>query len=102
MNFINQHKKEISNICQQHHVKELFAFGSVVDSNKFNIESDVDLIVKFSENIPVESYADLYFDLADQLEVLFDRKVDLMIKKVITNKFLNENIEETKKLIYEA
>ncbi len=102
MNFIQQHISSIQDLCKKHKVKELYAFGSVLDETKFNKDSDVDLIVKFNDDVLVEEYADLYFDLADTFELLFNRKVDLMIKKYITNKYLRENIEETKKIIYEA
>jgi predicted nucleotidyltransferase len=102
MNLIQQHIKSISELCIKHKVKELYAFGSVLDENRFNDESDVDLIVKFNDGVLVEDYADLYFDLADELELIFTRRVDLMINKHIPNKYLRENIEETKKIIYEA
>ena len=102
MNWLNKHIIDIETLCKSHEVKALYAYGSVVDDNKFKDESDVDLIVKFNDKIPVENYADLYFDLTEQLEILLKRKVDLMIKKSIQNRFLKENIEETQVIIYEA
>jgi predicted nucleotidyltransferase len=102
MNLIQQHINSINDLCKKHKVKELYAFGSVLDENRFNDESDVDLIVKFNDGVLVEDYADLFFDLADGLELIFTRRVDLMINKHIPNKYLRENIEETKKIIYEA
>jgi predicted nucleotidyltransferase len=51
---------EIENLCRQYNVKTLYAFGSVL-TDRFNSDSDVDLIVDFRE-IPLESYADNYFD----------------------------------------
>lgn len=102
MNFINQHIEQIGSLCLKHKVQELYAFGSVLDDQRFTTESDVDLIVKFNTNIPVEQYADLFFGLADDLEEVLNRKVDLMLQKHIENKFLRENIEESKRKIYEA
>jgi len=88
-------------LCEKYKVKELYVFGSAV-SNQFTEESDVDLIVKFKTNVPVEEYADLYFDLAENFESLFKRKVDLMTDKTIGNKFLKQSIDESKQVIYAA
>ena len=88
-------------LCEKHKVKELYVFGSAV-SNRFTEESDVDLIVKFKTHVPVEEYADLYFDLAENFESLFKRKVDLMTDKTIGNKFLKQSIDESKQVIYAA
>ena len=46
MNLIENHNKDIQNLCKTHIVKFLYAFGSVL-TDKFNAESDVDLIVDF-------------------------------------------------------
>jgi|LauGreSuBDMM15SN_2_FD.fasta_scaffold32746_2 hypothetical protein len=102
MNLIQQNQIAISNLCKKFKVMEMYAFGSVLDESKFNDKSDIDLIVKFNLDVPIENYADLYFDLAENLELLLKRKVDLMLQKAISNKLLFENIEETKKLVYEA
>ncbi|HNR18786.1 MAG TPA: nucleotidyltransferase domain-containing protein [Bacteroidia bacterium] len=101
MQLINQNIQAINELCRKHKVKELYAFGSVVDERKFNEKSDVDLIVKF-DNIPVENYADYYFDLAEGFEKLFDRKVDLLIDKPIKNPYFKEAVEESKTMVYAA
>jgi predicted nucleotidyltransferase len=101
MNLINQHINQISLLCRKHKVKELYAFGSVLDEKKFNKESDVDLLVDF-ENVPLLEYADNFFDLADELESVLKRKVDLLTIKSLTNKYFIENVNSTKKIVYEA
>jgi hypothetical protein len=102
MNLLNQHQHSISELCEKFKVKEMYAFGSILNDLKFGENSDVDLMVNFNKDVPVEKYAELYFDLADNLELLFDRKVDLLLQKAISNRMLLENIEETKRIIYEA
>jgi len=102
MNLVQQHSNSIYDLCKRHNVKELYAFGSVLDKNRFTEGSDIDLIVKFDESIPIESYFILYFDFVDNLEQLFKRKVDLMISKEIRNQYLRKSIEATKQLIYAA
>lgn len=83
-------------------MKELYAYGSVLDENRFNKESDIDMIVKFDQSLPVEKYFDVYFDLLEELEQTFERKIDLMIAKEIRNQYLRKSIETTKQLIYAA
>lgn len=102
MNFIQQHISSINHLCKQYRVKELYAYGSVTDSELFTPQSDVDLIVKFKEEVPVEAYADLYFDLAESLEEVLHRKVDLMTDKPIQNRILKAHIEASKQQIYAA
>ena len=98
---ITNNLSEIQALCEQHKVKHLFVFGSAA-SGKFSDESDVDLIVKFDPEVAVEEHADLFFDLAEKLEVLFKRKVDLMTDRPIENKYLKMNIEASKQMIYAA
>ena len=49
-------------------------FGSIVSAD-FKPESDIDIMVDFSQPIGVE-----FIDLAEELEKLLDRKVDLVSK----------------------
>lgn len=102
MNLIEQHRIQISSLCNKYKVSELYAFGSVLDENRFNEHSDVDLIVKFNSEVDVVDYADLFFGLIEDLECLFKRKVDLYTLNPIENRFLRENIESTKQIVYAA
>ncbi|MFY7978609.1 MAG: nucleotidyltransferase family protein [Sediminibacterium sp.] len=102
MNLLLQHINTVNDLCRKHKVKELYAYGSVLDENRFNKESDIDMIVKFDQSLPVEKYFDVYFDLLEELEQTFERKIDLMIAKEIRNQYLRKSIETTKQLIYAA
>jgi len=55
-----------------HKVKSLYAFGSVL-TDKFNTDSDVDLVVDF-EKIDVLEYGDNYYSLKFSLEKNFKEK----------------------------
>lgn len=92
---------QIKTICEQHKVKELYVFGSAA-RNEMNDKSDVDFIVKFNSNVPVEDYADLYFDFVEKLEELLKLHVDLLTDKPIRNIYLKQSIEETKQIVYNA
>lgn len=89
---------EITKLCKSHKVNSLYAFGSVLTDN-FNEESDIDLIVDFQQ-IPVESYADNYFDFKFSLQDILKRPIDLLEEKAIKNPYFLENINQNKRLIY--
>ena len=46
MFILDQHSNIIKKLCVSHKVKRLYAFGSVL-TDRFNSESDIDLIVDF-------------------------------------------------------
>lgn len=98
MNLIQYHSKEITNLCKSHKVKSLYAFGSVL-TDKFNPESDVDLIVDFQQ-LDVLDYGDNYYDLKFSLEEIFKRKVDLLEEKAIRNPYFLKTLNQNKQLIY--
>jgi predicted nucleotidyltransferase len=100
MDFLSQHSDQIAALCKKHKVLELSAFGSVV-RNELTPESDVDLVAQFG-NVPLDDYADNYFDLCDALEELLQRKVDLVVDKSVKNPYFREELEETKKLLFAA
>jgi uncharacterized protein len=98
MNFIKNHNKDILNLCKKHKVRSLYAFGSVL-TDKFNNESDVDLIVDF-ENLDVLDYGDNYYNLKFSLENILKRKVDLLEEKAIKNPYFIKTLNKNKVLIY--
>ncbi len=92
--------EKIQALCKAHNVKALFAFGSVC-TNKFNDESDIDLLISFNP-MDYGDYADTYFDLADQFEILFQRPVDLVTDKSLSNPYFIDSVNQTKTLLYAA
>ena len=90
--------QHIRKICEQQHVRSLFAFGSVC-SDRFTDTSDIDLLISF---MPLDygDYADNYFKTADLLEKVFQRPVDLITDKSLKNPYFIESINETKVLLY--
>ena len=98
MDLIERNIEKIRDLCLKHKVDRLFVFGSVV-TNRFKIDSDIDLIVDFKE-VDLYDYADNYFDLKFSLESLFSREVDLLEDKAIKNPYLRQSIDSSKQLIY--
>lgn len=92
--------EKITALCVSHNVQSLFAFGSVC-TDRFNEDSDIDLLISFK---PMEyaDYADTYFQIAEELESILNRQVDLVTDKSLSNPYFIESINQTKTLIYAA
>jgi predicted nucleotidyltransferase len=97
-NKINFKSTEFIELCKMHKVKELYAFGSVINGN-FNKNSDIDLIVEIDEPNPLFK-GKLILSLYNKFEKLFNKKVDLLTFDSIRNPTLEEYINNSKKLVY--
>ena len=83
MNLIEANKKKIDALCLKHKVKRLFVFGSVL-----------------TDRSQIEDYFDNFFELKYGLESALRRDVDLVESQAIKNCYFQQNVEDTKKLIY--
>jgi hypothetical protein len=99
MKILLDHMDQIHQLCLANQVKTLFAFGSVV-TERFNADSDIDLVVDIEEEDPF-SYSDKYFDVLFNLEDMLERPIDLLESRSLRNKYIKEAIEANKVLIYE-
>ena len=88
----------IKALCGAYNVKSLFVFGSVCNG-KFNEESDIDFLVSFHP-MDFGDYANAYFKLADELEHLFSRPVDLITDKSLANPYFIASVNKTKTQVY--
>ena len=98
MNILENNNTNISKLCEIHKVKTLYAFGSVL-TTKFNIKSDIDLIVDF-QPLDILDYADNYFNLKFSLEEILKRSIDLLEDKAIKNPYFRQTVNQQKQLIY--
>lgn len=100
MKLIELNLQRIIDLCRKHKVKTLAVFGSIL-TDRFNENSDVDLLVDFE---PMDheqfDYVSNYFGLRDSLEHLFNRKVDLIEEKGLRNKYFIANVNRSKQMIY--
>jgi predicted nucleotidyltransferase len=98
MNRLEAFTPEITRLCEIYNVRKLYAFGSVL-TDKYNSESDIDLIVDFA-NIPLEDYADNYFDFKFSLQDMFNRPVDLLEEQAIKNPYFKNVVNQQRQLVY--
>lgn len=88
-------------LCESHHVKEIYAFGSSITCDFDENDSDIDLLIELNTLDPIERGENL-MSIWDKFEILFQRKVDLLTNSSLKNPILRQNIDATKILIYDG
>jgi predicted nucleotidyltransferase len=83
-------------ICRQNGVVQVALFGSVA-RGEADQQSDIDLVVEFSERISLLRFAALERRLSEAL----GRRVDLLTEAAISP-YLREKIKSDLRVIYEA
>jgi len=99
MKLIDDNREKLFELCDRHRVKELYLFGSIL-TERFIDSSDIDVLVQFSD-IELEKYFDNYMDFKEQLELLFEREIDLIENQAIRNPIFRRVVDREKKLVYE-
>lgn len=100
MRLIEINIQRIIDLCRKHKVKSLAVFGSIL-TDRFDEESDVDLLVDFEQvGHDTFDYVGNYFDLRDGLERLLDRTVDLIEYGNNLNPIFKASIDKKKVMIY--
>ncbi len=92
-------RKEIAAFCQRWKVTEFSLFGSVLRDD-FRPNSDVDVLVTFSQGVQIS-----LFDLVQmklELEEIFHRPVDVIEKDALENPFRKREILNSAQMIYVA
>ncbi len=101
MNSTITHKMpQIEAVLRQHYVSRAYLFGSVC-TDRFNNDSDVDVLISFDDGLDPVAYGDAYFALASALESLLERPVDLLTERSLKNPYFIRQLNLTKTLIYE-
>lgn len=80
-----------SELSEKYHLTTIGIFGSVLRED-FRDESDIDILIDYDQQLGVE-----FIDLAEELESILERKVDLVSRKGIKPKYFDEICRE---LIY--
>lgn len=100
LSLIEKNKNQLHRLCAKYDIKTMYVFGSAVSGN-FTESSDIDILISFKE-ISFDQYTDNYFDLHRELEDFFNRKVDLLTERSLSNPIFIQSIEKTKRLLYAA
>ena len=98
---IEARKSELKDLCERYRVERLALFGSALREDFDSDISDLDFAVEFEHMSPSE-HAEAYFGLLEDLESLFERKVDLVEVGAVRNPYLKREIEERQETLYGA
>lgn len=91
----------IRELCVKHNVRKLSVFGSATDGSFDPERSDIDVLVDFAPMLPKEKL-NHYMKLAEGLERLFGRSVDLVVRNAIDNPYFLRAVERSESVIYDA
>ncbi len=92
---IEQNLPQIKQLMQQYGVEKAYLFGSAAKGT-MKQDSDVDFIIRFPDDMHYTTYADNYFALADALEALLKKDVELVAEETIQNPYLLQSINSHK------
>lgn len=100
MEYFTPYMERITELCRQHNVRSLHAFGSAVKGS-MGPDSDVDLVVDLPIEDPFE-FSEHFWALEDALIDLFKRPVDLLSRRALRNKYFIQALDSSKVKLYEA
>ncbi len=86
-------------LCKKYGVASLDLFGSGTTDQWRPSDSDLDFVVTFRFEAG-NNLADRYLGLAESLEALFGRSVDLITPASIRNPYFRERVEASRTRIY--
>jgi uncharacterized protein len=87
--------------CERFHVVRLDAFGSAIRDDFEPGRSDIDLLVDFGAISPYEK-PDAYFGLLEELRTILDADVDLVMVGALENRYIREDVNRSKRVLYAA
>ena len=96
------HLDHIRDLCQTLGVERLELFGSALRDDFDQNRSDLDFLVTFAPASSRKSLAERYLALAEGLEGVLGKPVDLLTQASLHNPFLKESIESGKQTVYAA
>ena len=74
---IEDQRGRLEALCRKHHVRRLEVFGSAADGTFDPDKSDLDFLVEYEAMSPPDHY-EAYVGLWEDLQALFQRKIDLV------------------------
>jgi predicted nucleotidyltransferase len=97
---IEQRKASIAEACREFGVGRLEVFGSAARGDFDTENSDLDFIASFLPPLH-PGVADRFLGLAESLEKIFARPVDLLTERMIRNPVLREEVNRDRTPIYD-
>ena len=96
---IKNNKTWIDKFCIENKIEKLYVFGSVLGES-FDDDSDIDFIIKCSEDIPILRFSDYYFSVLFGFEDLFKREIDLITERFLNSPYFIKELNDIKKIVW--
>jgi uncharacterized protein len=96
---LQNYKEHIRQICSALSVQRLDLVGSAARDDFQPETSDIDVLVDFKGN---ERLFERYFDLKEQLEQCFGRRVDVIQGTALKNPYVKQSIDRDRIALYES
>jgi len=85
--------QSINEVVSKHPLQSVALFGSII-SNRFNENSDVDIVVRFQESLDPMIRGECMLNLQIELEDKLQRSVDILNQAYVFNPIMKSVINE--------
>ncbi len=99
--FVLDQMDEIRRVCAETNVAKIGLFGSALRRDFDPAKSDLDFVVEFLDP-DAPGISDRYFKLAESLESIFGRRVDLVTARSIKNPVFSASVSSSLRPLYAA
>jgi uncharacterized protein len=99
---VAEHLQDIQALCREYGVKRLELFGSALTSRFDPETSDIDLLVEYPPGHDLGPWAGQHTGLAERLEDVLGRPVDLVMVGAVRKPRFIEAIRDNRRLLYAA
>lgn len=93
---IGKYQQRIEAVCRELSLQRLDIIGSA-SRDDFSSKSDIDVLVTFRGS---DGLFNRYFSLKKKLEEIFERPVDVIEERAISNPYFRKSIEKDRIRIY--
>ena len=90
---------ELEMLCRHYGVTRLEVFGSATRGDFDEGKSDIDLIVHFRDE-KAKGLFDRYWGLAEELEKVFGRPIELLTERMIRNPYFRAAVDAERQTLY--
>ena len=96
---LRERSRQLKELCRRFGVEQLDVFGSA-SRDDFQDQSDFAFVVRFRDTGP--GYADRFLEMAESLEKVLGRRVDLLTERSLRNPIFVASIARDRKTLYAA
>ena len=99
---LEPHLGAIRALCREFGITRLDLFGSAATGEFDPERSDIDFLVEYPPDYDFGPWAARHFELAERLEQLLGRRVDLVMVSAMRKPRFIEAVNQTRQLLYAA